>query len=297
MYNKKQLKYIKALTPIHAGTGQGLGTVDMPIQRERHSNIPKIEASSLKGSIKHWIYQKLNLCEFKEEIFEEMLGPKDGEERASRLGFTDARLLFFPIKSDENIFKLITCPYILNRWKEDLIFANCIEKDFTVCNILDGNCITNNEQGSKIFLEEYIFENVQKSIDNDIIDLILANIKSKDIDEKRIVIVNDSEFIDLVTMYTEIVTRNRIDLEKGTTIKGGLFTEEYLPAETIMYFTVLGSPEFKTNNENSIVIEKDGQDAIKYLNDSLDEIFQVGGDATIGKGFVKIIGGKEIEKQ
>ncbi len=56
MYKDKEIIYIKALTPIHAGAGQTLENVDMPIQREIHSNIPKVEASSLKGSINmHYI--------------------------------------------------------------------------------------------------------------------------------------------------------------------------------------------------------------------------------------------------
>lgn len=35
MYELKQMKYIKALTAVHAGAGDGLETVDMPIQREK----------------------------------------------------------------------------------------------------------------------------------------------------------------------------------------------------------------------------------------------------------------------
>jgi len=39
-------------TPLHAGSGDSLGIVDLPIQREKHTSFPKIEASSLKGALR-----------------------------------------------------------------------------------------------------------------------------------------------------------------------------------------------------------------------------------------------------
>jgi len=100
MYRKSNLLFLMNQTPMHAGSGDSLGIIDMPIQRERHTSFPKIEASSLKGSIR--------------EHFERAKGEKDkgllaafgteGENgkgsRAGALGFTDARLLLFPVKSN-----------------------------------------------------------------------------------------------------------------------------------------------------------------------------------------------------
>ena len=78
MYTAKQTVYIKAISPVHAGTGQSIDSVDMPIQRERHSGIPKIEGSGLKGSIKHFIYrpfyfelEELKKLKNKEDLNEE----------------------------------------------------------------------------------------------------------------------------------------------------------------------------------------------------------------------------------
>jgi len=52
MYRKANIMFLIAETPMHAGSGDSLGIVDMPIQRERHTDFPKIEASSLKGSMR-----------------------------------------------------------------------------------------------------------------------------------------------------------------------------------------------------------------------------------------------------
>jgi CRISPR-associated protein Cmr4 len=53
MFKKSKLFFIIAETPLHPGSGgEVTGLVDLPIQRERHTNFPKIEASGLKGCIK-----------------------------------------------------------------------------------------------------------------------------------------------------------------------------------------------------------------------------------------------------
>lgn len=286
MYNERSIKYIKALTPVHAGAGDGLEIVDMPIQREKHSGIPKIEASSLKGSIKHCIYNKIKAKQGKVDKTDklyEIFGKEDEpDSSASKIGFTDAKLLLFPVKSAKDIFKLVTCPYIIKRWVEDLKLANDkkIQSDFTVD---EGEFKTLEDNETKMILEEYIFKSNNSKIEKEDIKNLLLE---KDIDTKRIVILNDSDFIDLVTMYTEIITRNKIDVDTGAAADTGLFTEEYLPAETIMYFLVLGAPEFNESGENA-------EGAIKYFENNFKEeyskVFQVGGNSTIGKGFVKLL--------
>ena len=41
-----------AISPIHAGSGAATSTVDLPIQRERHTNWPHIQASGVKGAMR-----------------------------------------------------------------------------------------------------------------------------------------------------------------------------------------------------------------------------------------------------
>ncbi|MBS5825350.1 MAG: type III-B CRISPR module RAMP protein Cmr4 [Clostridium argentinense] len=283
MYKNKETIYIKAISPIHAGSGQSLTSVDMPIQRESHSNIPKIEGSTLKGSIKHNVYHKLGFNkenvekEKKQEYttFEKAFGPEEnGEKSSSAIGITDAKLLLFPIRSATDIYKLITCPYVLKRWKEE---TNQYFENSILDNLNDGSCIVNNNvtllDKDRVMLEEYIFEAYKQDLSS-LFDKILEESQ-----KNKIVILPDSDFIDMVTMYTEVITRNRIDIETGTAQGTGLFSEEYLPAETVMYFSVLQSAFYKGEEK----------EALKYFNKNLGEIFQVGGNETIGKGIVKVL--------
>ena len=41
-----------AVSPIHAGSGASTAAVDLPIQRERHTNWPHIQASGVKGAMR-----------------------------------------------------------------------------------------------------------------------------------------------------------------------------------------------------------------------------------------------------
>ena len=41
-----------AETSIHAGTGQTVGAIDLPIQREKHTNWPCIYGSAMKGALR-----------------------------------------------------------------------------------------------------------------------------------------------------------------------------------------------------------------------------------------------------
>lgn len=262
--------FIKTISPLHVGSGSDLGVVDMPIQRESHTSFPKIEASSLKGALR---------SEYSELDTEEIFGKDDSRGKVS---FSDARILFFPVKSVKGIFAYITCPYVLKRFHDDISLCEKDIKDgFTLpllpvdegqCIVLDGskNKIDNTDNKSHVVLEEYSFEVLKIQTKESI---TLPNL---DIDKERIVIVSDDEFKEFVKNSTEVITRIKIG-DKGVVDKdnGALFTEEYLPAESYMYFLSMG-------------------ERVDVM-DSFD-VTQIGGNATLGKGIVKIMGNSSSEE-
>lgn len=274
MYNSKKMEYIKAISPVHAGSGQDLGLVDMPIQREGHTGFPKIEGSSLKGAIKHNIYHKVKKEENSLNTLYIVFGAdNDKGNIASRIGFTDAKVLFFPVKATDRLFYYVSCPYILKRWGEEK--GNTIE----IPEITEGEYIGLNKNINNIILEEFIFEKKESMM----IDDIIKEFELKTVlDENNTIIISDEDFEDMVCMYTEIITRNKIDPKTGVAKDGSLFSEEYLPAETIMYYQVLEGPNFKGS-----IIDKTPVD---YYKNNIGTFFQVGANKTIGKGFVKRLG-------
>lgn len=47
-----RLYFIHVLSPLHAGTGQGTGVIDLPIAREKATGIPYLPGSSVKGTLR-----------------------------------------------------------------------------------------------------------------------------------------------------------------------------------------------------------------------------------------------------
>lgn len=310
MFKKSNPIFMRAITPVHAGSGQDIGIVDMPIQRERHTGIPKIEGSGIKGVFREFYYRKINDKDAKndkaliQEINDVLFGPEDSEKHAASLGFTDARLLLFPVRSLKGMFALITCPYVLKRFREDLDICDLKNKNKIIKEIIneldkliaisenlpEGKCYVFNESmlsvGKNIFLEEYMYEFDSSRIkENKIFDKFtdIAEQTLGDKIKERTAILSDEDFMDFVTMYTEIITRNRIVQETGTTDDSALFTEEYLPAESILYTLVLASDRM-TDKDKKYTAEEN----MKNFKNNFPDLVQIGGNATVGKGLVRV---------
>ncbi len=319
MFKQAKLFFMLCETPLHAGSGDDLGVVDQPIQRERHTGFPKVESSSLKGALRE-VFEKmteisLNGKEQDKEKFKKAIeltfGPESGDKHAGALGFTDSRLLLFPVKSVKGVFAWITCPQVLERFKNDLSLCG-IEKKFKIPLKMTApeNCSLFIKKG-KIVLEEYTF--ALGKDDKDCTDLakwlsvnVLPSEDSysywRDKMKQDVIVLADDDFRDFVNMSTEVITRIKIDNKTGIVQSGALFTEEYLPVESVMYSLVLTSPVF--NQDKSIFAadntkgnmskgEKEAQEAeniMKYFTENISKksLFQLGGNASIGKGFMRI---------
>ena len=109
--------YIHAITPVHAGSGTALGHVDLPIQRERHTQWPIVPGSSLKGILRQDLKGPLE-----PDLILDLFGPeRDGDARdhAGALSVSDARILAFPVRSLVGVFAWATCPAVLERFARD----------------------------------------------------------------------------------------------------------------------------------------------------------------------------------
>jgi CRISPR-associated protein Cmr4 len=349
MFKKSKLFFIIVETPLHPGSGgEVTGLVDLPIQRERHTNFPKIEASGLKGCIREAFSSLVELntsqkqysltkTEKTKKLLEKfpslkdilqdekgkeikdkkgntlivynqaidlIFGPEDTEEaHAGALAFTDARILLFPVKSLKGVFAWITCPMVLERFKEDLGLAKIIDHplniDFsTLINTLPEQ--SNISIESKVVLEEFTFElkeNKETSkIAKYLADKIFPNDTYKFWREKLkkdFVILSDDDFEHFVTSSTEVITRIKIDDVTGTVKSGALWTEEYLPQDTILYSIAMASPIRVEKDEAKGVFKAETPDkeagmVLQFFELGIPNIIQIGGNQTIGKGFVRI---------
>src|SRR5436190_24016746 len=111
-----KLTFIHALSPLHAGTGQGVGVIDLPIAREKATNIPYLPGSSVKGSLRDEFNPVLSddeaLSRQKVTLQNQIFGPEDASY-AGAIQFTDQTLLCLPVRSLAGTFAYVTSPYIL----------------------------------------------------------------------------------------------------------------------------------------------------------------------------------------
>ena len=294
-------------TPLHAGSGSDLAAVDLPIQRERHTDFPKVEGSSVKGCFREAFEEAsetkkitVNGQQAKiKDLISFTFGPENGDEGAGALGFTDARLLLFPVKSMKGIFAWITCPRVLRQFKNDL----------SLCGITPGKAVPDTKGiipgadvaiSQKVILEEYTFDlpgsNQLKEFAEWLAGKVLPSGDEynywREKMKKDIVVLEDDDFRDFVQLSTEVITRTKISPKTGTVETGALFTEEYLPSETILYTLVLATPVMRAEDKKNGTLkankpEDEAANVLEYFTNGLPGVIQMGGNATIGKGLVR----------
>lgn len=301
MFKKSNILFMTCETGLHAGSGDSLGIVDLPIQRERHTSYPKIEASSLKGALREAFEGATNPTD---SFVKKAFGPEESaSEHAGALGFTDAKLLFFPVKSLKGVFAWVTCPRVLLQFSKDLNLTNGIGIEGALA-VKDNQALLLSQHSNlairdKIVLEEYTFQQTNQSLSIEGADLpkwiankLYGNNPSlgywKDKIEKDIVVLSDNDFKDFVNLSTEVVTRIKIDNSTGTVADGALFTEEYLPAESILYSTILASTEFISDSKSRTPAS--AESILNYFSNQLIQlpVIQLGGNATLGKGLLRL---------
>lgn len=111
MIKDKRMVLLHALTPLHVGTGQAVGNVDLPIAREKATGFPIVPASAFKGVLRDLFRTGDNEEDWVIRAF--------GDEKvAGAWVFTDLRLLCLPVRSFYGVFAYATCPLILRQLQQ-----------------------------------------------------------------------------------------------------------------------------------------------------------------------------------
>lgn len=287
------LLFIHAQTPLHPGSGTALGTVDLPVQRERHTQWPIIPGSTLKGILRDAGRPNGGSNGAREDWLA-AFGPETAEadKHAGALSLTDARILAFPVRSIKGIFAWTTCHTVLQRLARDLTLVhgnsdelqlpNAPTKDKALCSQSSPLLVDDN----KLILEEFEFD---RAGDADKVSNWIAD-HAFDKDDKftperlktHLAVLDDDDFTHFVRYATEIVARVGLDYERKTVKRGALFYEEFLPAETLFYSLVLTSPSRRENHARS------ARQILDYLRGKIPPVLQIGGNETIGKGLCAV---------
>lgn len=260
---KQKLMTIFSRTPVSVGAGSSVGAIDLPIMRERHTRIPIIPGSSVKGVLRDlWNDDS----EKQKRIFGE-------ESKSGKLLVGEARVLAFPVRSARGMFAWVTSPLALERFKRDGGF------DFAIPSFEGMQCAASQklkfDGRQEIVLEEYCFSSTS-AIPEDILTA-LSGLSSDPVWKampERLAVISDEMFSYFVENACEIPARIQLD-DKGI-VANGPFYQEQVPSETMFY--------------NVLAVQDGNEMELDEVCDKLagPRILQFGGDETIGLGYCSI---------
>jgi len=280
-----------AVSPIAAGSGAALGAVDLPIQRERHTNWPHIQASGVKGAMRaHYrdFAEDKSLINFlfgfdKDDVVhhdaynadrqkEDRFEVKDNFPGA--VAFSDAKLLAFPMRSNVAPFVWVTCPAVLRRLSNDLAFAGMASiGDMPPLAGDKALCLAGGLTGD-VLLEDMVVS-AGSAEDANPIPQGFPTLE-------RLLLVSDAVFKYAVDTCTEIQTQIKIGSKKGTAAQdGALRYQELLPSDSVLYSVVYYSRAVFDNALQAETVQGHVEDVIKNF-------IQIGGDETLGRGICRI---------
>ena len=135
---KNNVWLITAKTNLHVGNENtsSYGLIDLAIQRNATTNLPCINSSSLKGALNEFAAQYEDLDRLK--IFGSDKLDKSKGSSKGLYTFFDANILFLPRQSDTQLYELVTCNEVLDRFIDQV------------------NLMTGEEINSRDIIEEYV---------------------------------------------------------------------------------------------------------------------------------------------
>jgi len=285
------------LSPLHAGAGQAVGAVDLPIQRERHTGWPDVQASGVKGAFRDWFLRyyaavgrdcldrEMQADELTKRVFgrEEGSSEEGGEKQAGQAGavsVSDARLLAFPVRSNIAPFVWVTCPAVLKRLARDMklcmpqtpIPAAAPQGELKYVSVSGG-------AAKEVILEDLVVkpdaEGTDAKLLQELFKLLAPNVD-------RLLLITDEDFSFLVRTATEIQPQIKIDHDTGTTKDGSLRYQELLPADSVLYVLTFFSRE---RNGKDPLLPNVIRDCVTQ---AISTHVQMGGDLTLGRGLMEV---------
>ncbi len=318
MITATTMLYLYVETPLHAGMGSGLSSIDLPIQRERTTQYPMILGSSIKGKLRALAEESSKDSALINAIFGPAPTTGETSDHAGALIAGDARILLFPVRSLNGVFAYTTSCDVLARFKRDIERTDTNQRTDGLINRaptpdqpvsllwhlpdkpIPGSALvtTNSEVQShnSLVLEEFSFA-TQASAQVDTIAAWLAEhaLPESNTDnywsdklKSSLVVLPENDFRDFTLYATEIITRIRIDRNTKKVAKGALWTEEHLPTDTLLYVPIYATNARQSGKESLKLPGRQILEAVRAQDTDRGSYLQLGGDETVGRGMVRV---------
>jgi CRISPR-associated protein Cmr4 len=297
---KTRLTLIHAMSAIHAGTGQSVGAIDLPIARERPTGIPLIPGSSIKGALRARSHDP--------QMTRDVFGPDTAgaAEHSGSVHFSDAHLLLLPVRSIRGTFAWVTSPYLIRKFARGAREAGLDVAKLPGAPSPNGCCVLGDTltipgpNGGWVVFEDLDFnvEADQKaSLSAFTAELGKHLFPQGSADEQdwrksleeRICLIHDDMMSFLLETAMEVNAHIRLNNDKKTVERGGLWYQESLPTESVLAGIAVAADVKAVNGR----FARKATELLDYVTSLTAGLVQLGGKATVGQGscFVRI-GGK-----
>ena len=277
---------LRAETSIHAGTGQNIGGVDLPIQREAHTDWPCVFGSAMKGALRNHAETRGNMDKASIPlVFGPVAESSKASDHAGALAVTDARILLLPVRSLTGHFKWVTCPAVLKRLNRDLemIGRSTI---FTMPHELSAGAVATPDDSDPIFLEEFQLTQTPTDLKDVITELTKFGIEQVEL-ESQLVVMCNNDFTDFCRTATAITPHIAIENDKKTVRGGSLWYEETLPPDTLLYVMLLANGARNGVTPQLSDTEVLGKVTGMFTGENKPYL-QIGGNETVGMGWCRV---------
>lgn len=309
MQTELALLMLYAERPVHAGAGGSSDIADLPIQRERPSDLPMIQSSAVKNALKRHLetdesgkYKPLSGLLF---------GKGGDQEPGGKLACSDARLLLFPVPSLVGLFGYTTCDFVLQRLRRDVEWVTKEAAAIPLSNpgdhaLFPAGCALKFESGVKmsVFLHDTHFElqagaakeNGEQAkwgeFAKKLAGLALPAAGSdfwRTKMETDTVLLGSTYFGHFTRTASAVETH--IDVGEDGIVKNGPWDEEALPAESLLYAVLAGPADRLYDDQGKPTEDANaGKTCLCWVREALcgGPRVQLGGNYSTGQGWLRL---------
>lgn len=301
MFAAAECMFLYLESSLGVGSGEEGLEADIPIQREAATGYPVVPGSSLKGVLR----ARARFQQATPELMR-VLGsaPESDEKQPSCVVVSDALPLLFPVRSLRGVFAWATSAAVWARFGRELAAYGvklatpslpALGPD--TAGVAPATPLLTSKQN--LVLEELCFA-VQPAEEVAVLGAWLAEHALPDdlvFDYWRqrlahsVVVLPEGYYRYFLEHGTQVMPRIRINPQTGTAAEGALWTEEYLPPETLLVALVGANlPEAPEGAAPSPLPGKmkKAADILDWVKGLAPVHLQVGGGLTVGHGIVRV---------
>ncbi len=266
--------YLYLLSPLHTGGTTQEGNL-LGIARESHTTLPYIPSSTIRGKIRASVSNRVKRIQlFGPELddvqkfatdYKEATGKELKQLEQGDIWVGDGSILWLPVPSLSHGIVWISCPMLLERWKRFCSNDAKIPVEYS----------SNISNKSPVYLKDAIVQNLSDW--QEWKSFVPQTAETSSI--KQVLILPNQHCTTLIQM--SLWRQVKIKLDDHKSVENGFRYEEAIPPDTLMYFPWGITSQANGQANQSLA------DFENILADKNRQIIQIGGQESLGRGFVQ----------